>query len=54
MLIVMSKAQNPSTGTDLPYTPSANYAPCRNCEEGTLVWDDEAGESRCRCCGVAA
>lgn len=50
----MSKPQNPSTGTDLSYAPSASYAPCRNCEEGTLVWAEAAGESRCPCCGVAA
>jgi len=30
---------------------SASYLPCNNCAEGSLVWDAEAGESRCACCG---
>jgi len=30
---------------------SANYMGCRHCEEGTYVYDHEAGASRCRACG---
>ncbi|MFB6172709.1 MAG: hypothetical protein ABEJ23_09265 [Haloarculaceae archaeon] len=31
---------------------SASYAPCFDCEEGALVWDEEAGASRCTACSV--
>jgi hypothetical protein len=48
----MSKADSPSTETELPYTPSASFAPCRRCEEGALVWDADAAVTRCRCCGL--
>jgi ribosomal protein S27E len=30
---------------------SASYMGCRHCEEGSLVYDSEAGASRCRACG---
>ncbi|MFB6142901.1 MAG: hypothetical protein ABEJ30_06115 [Halorientalis sp.] len=30
---------------------SANYMPCRHCEEGALVYDPELEASRCRACG---
>jgi ribosomal protein S27E len=30
---------------------SASYMGCRHCEEGSLVFDPEAGASRCRACG---
>ncbi len=33
---------------------SANYMPCRNCREGTLVYDAELEGSRCRACGEPA
>lgn len=29
----------------------ASYMGCRHCEEGNLVYDYEAGASRCRSCG---
>ncbi len=30
---------------------SASYLGCRHCGEGTLVYDADAGASRCRACG---
>ena len=30
---------------------SASYMGCRHCKEGSLVFDPEAGASRCRACG---
>ncbi|WP_272949831.1 hypothetical protein [Haloglomus irregulare] len=33
-----------------PSGPSASYAPCYDCNEGSLVWDHEAQESRCSVC----
>jgi ribosomal protein S27E len=33
------------------FLQSASYMGCRHCEEGSLVFDREAGASRCRACG---
>ncbi|MCX2818834.1 hypothetical protein EGH25_05665 [Haladaptatus sp. F3-133] len=30
---------------------TASYTPCENCGEGAMVWDEDAGASRCNCCG---
>ncbi|MFB6178634.1 MAG: hypothetical protein ABEI77_02785 [Halorientalis sp.] len=36
----------------LPPVPQcASYMGCRYCEEGSLVYDEEVGGSRCRTCG---
>ena len=37
--------------TDSPSLRCASYMGCRYCEEGSLVFDPEVGESRCRTCG---
>ncbi len=37
--------------TDEPTLRCASYMGCRFCEEGSLVFDPEAGQSRCRTCG---
>ncbi|MFD1585466.1 hypothetical protein ACFR9U_00605 [Halorientalis brevis] len=45
--------------SDSPFEPSetpplrlsASYMGCRHCEEGSLVYDADAGGSRCRTCG---
>jgi hypothetical protein len=34
-----------------PTLRCASYMGCRFCEEGSLVFDPEAGASRCRTCG---
>jgi hypothetical protein len=36
---------------DEPTLRCASYMGCRFCEEGSLVYDPEAGASRCRTCG---
>jgi ribosomal protein S27E len=40
----MAAANNPSVRP-------ASYAPCYDCNEGTVVWDHESQTSRCRECG---
>jgi ribosomal protein S27E len=30
---------------------TASYTPCEECGEGALVWDHDAGASKCNCCG---
>lgn len=40
-----------STTDSLRYGYSASYMPCRNCGEGSLVYDDALGGTVCRCCG---
>ena len=37
--------------TEPTFLQSASYMGCRHCEEGSLVFDREAGASRCRACG---
>lgn len=32
------------------FVESAFYAPCSNCNEGTLTWDPVAKTSRCETC----
>lgn len=43
------------TGVPAPDHPtvhgSASYMGCHHCEEGSLIYDQEAGASRCRACG---
>ncbi|WP_255150972.1 hypothetical protein [Halorarius halobius] len=36
-------------GTNRPFN-SANYAPCPDCLEGTLVWDETTGGNVCTGC----
>jgi ribosomal protein S27E len=39
--------------TDSPrYGTSVSYMPCRECGEGSLVYDPELKATRCRCCGA--
>lgn len=33
-----------------PFVGSANFAPCPNCNEGTLTWDAVKEESMCIVC----
>lgn len=45
-------ASSPPAPETAPTTPRcASYMGCRHCEEGNLVYDHEAGASRCRSCG---
>ncbi|WP_254839160.1 hypothetical protein [Natronomonas marina] len=39
--------QNPT------FIGSASYAPCSNCNEGTLTWDPVSMTSRCGVCETA-
>jgi len=34
------------------YGMSASYMSCRHCAEGSLVYDPEIQDSRCRACGA--
>jgi hypothetical protein len=39
--------------TDSPrYGYSASYLPCRECGEGSLVYDESLATTVCRCCGA--
>lgn len=47
-----------ASSTETPETPGspalrqcASYMGCRHCKEGALVYDPDAGASRCRSCG---
>jgi ribosomal protein S27E len=56
-VLVMSVDPNATTTdvstTDSPrYGTSVSYMPCRECGEGSLVYDPELKATRCRCCGA--
>jgi len=47
-----STIARPATTDDTTPRRSASYLGCRECGEGAIVWDADAGQSRCRCCGA--
>lgn len=47
-----STIARPATTDDPTPRRSASYLGCRECGEGAIVWDADAGQSRCRCCGA--
>jgi hypothetical protein len=49
---VRTQLQSAPDEDDEPrYGVSVSYKPCPVCEEGTMGYDDDAGESRCTVCG---
>jgi len=58
-MVYTSMSTTPSTSVGSPeprdssvLPRSASYLGCRHCGEGALVWDPEAEQSRCGCCGA--
>jgi hypothetical protein len=41
-----------STSESPRYGYSASYLPCRECGEGSLVYDESLATTVCRCCGA--